>query len=411
MAPAIARHGAGSVKQILRELQNQWRAARSAPAWSGDAAAWAEAVAHALDHSGYRPLFNLTGTVIHTNLGRALPSRALFDAVADLVTRPMNLEFDIASGRRGDREAPVTRRLRLLTGAAAATVVNNGAAALMLVLNTLARDRTVPVSRGELIEIGGSFRLPDIMERAGCRLLEVGTTNRTHPEDFAATADRAPALLLKVHPSNFSIQGFTRETSTRELAGVAADLGVPLCVDLGSGSLVDLTRWNLPAEPTPAQVLAQGAACNHNPMKRALRADKITLALLEQLLALYDTPDRLPETLPLLHTLTLPADVLTERGERVAATLAPRLPGACIEVVASECQIGSGALPDRPLPSIAVRITPASGTDAEALHAEFRRLPVPVVGRVSRGALWLDMRGAEPLEALLASLAAAEPAP
>ncbi len=199
MAPAVARHGHESVKSALRRLQTDWRAARTAPPWSDDPEAWAAAVDEVLAASGYRPVFNLSGTVIHTNLGRALPSRALFDEVADLVTRPMTLEFDLATGRRGDREAPVERRLRLLTGAAAATVVNNNAAALMLVLNSLARDRAVPVSRGELIEIGGSFRLPDIMERAGCRLLEVGTTNRTHPEDFTATADRAPAMLLKVH--------------------------------------------------------------------------------------------------------------------------------------------------------------------------------------------------------------------
>jgi len=438
LAGAIARYGAISVKQTLRDLQNESRAARSAPAWSGDPGAWADAVERALGTAGYRAVFNLTGTVVHTNLGRALPSRSLFDAVADLVTRPMTLEFDLASGRRGDREGPVARRLRLLTGAEAATVVNNGAAALMLVLNTLARDRTVPVSRGELIEIGGSFRLPEIMERAGCRLLEVGTTNRTRPGDFVATGDRSPAMLLKVHPSNFSIQGFTREITTAELADVARSLDVPLCVDLGSGSLVDLTRWALPAEPTPAQVLSQGAdlvtfsgdkllggvqagiivgdaalvaACNRNPMKRALRADKVTLALLERLLALYEDPDSLPQTLPLLRTLTLPADLLTERAERVAATLARQLPDATLEVVASDCQIGSGALPDRPLPSVAVRITPRPAGEADALHARLRRLPTPVVGRVSRGAVWLDMRGADPLEALLSSLAALETSP
>lgn len=438
LADTIARHGPASVKQTLRDLQNEWRTAHRAPAWSDDAGAWADAVERAIGNSGYRAVFNLTGTVIHTNLGRALPSRALFDAVADLVTRPMTLEFDLASGRRGDREGPVARRLRLLTGAEAATVVNNGAAALLLVLNTLARDRAVPVSRGELIEIGGSFRLPDIMERAGCRLLEVGTTNRTHPEDFAATGERSPAMLLKVHPSNFSIQGFTREASTAELAGVARQLDVPLCVDLGSGSLVDLTRWGLPAEPTPTQVLGHGAdlvtfsgdkllggvqagiivgdaalvaACNRNPMKRALRADKVTLALLERLLALYEDPDSLPQTLPLLRTLTLPADVLTERADQVAGTLTRQLPDASVAVVASECQIGSGALPDRPLPSVAVRIDPGRAAAADALHAALRRLPTPVVGRVNRGAVWLDMRGAEPLEALLASLAALDLAP
>src|SRR5690606_39167447 len=272
-------------------------------------------------------VFNLTGTVLHTNLGRALPAPELFDAVRDLATRPMNLEFDLTTGVRGVRDAPVVRRLVLLTGAEAATVVNNNAAALLLVLNTLAHDRPVPVSRGELIEIGGSFRLPEIMERAGCRLLEVGTTNRTHPADFRRALAERPALLLKVHPSNFHISGFTRAVSTRELAGIARGAGVPLCVDLGSGTLVDLARWGLPHEPTPAEVLRHGAdlvtfsgdkllggvqaglivgrrdlidALNANPLKRALRPDKVTLALLDRTLALYEEPDTLPMRLPLL---------------------------------------------------------------------------------------------------------------
>jgi len=438
-AALAAAHGRALVIEALRDATNTLREVigkYGAGALPADVEAHLVAEARRqvtrLMADSLKPVINLTGTVLHTNLGRApLPP----EAVAAMVRAAgaSNVEYDLERGRRGERDQHVEGWLRRLTGAEAALAVNNNAAAVLLVLNTLARGRQVPVSRGELIEIGGAFRMPDIMARAGCRLLEVGTTNRTHPADFAATADHAPAMLLKVHPSNFSIQGFTRESSTGELADVAGSLGVPLCVDLGSGSLVDLTRWGLPAEPTPAQVLAQGAnlvtfsgdkllggvqagiivgdaelvaACNRNTMKRALRADKITLALLEQLLGLYEDPDSLPQTLPLLRTLTQPIDALTERAEQVSATLAPRLPAATVEVVDSECQIGSGALPDRPLPSVAVRITPAPGTDVDALHAGFRNLPVPVVGRVTRGALWLDMRGAEPLEALLASLAA-----
>ena len=242
LAPLVAAHGVISVKQALRTLQAAWRERRAAPPWSDQPEAWAAAVEQALG-GGYRTVFNLTGTVIHTNLGRAVLDRGLFDEVADLVTRPLTLEFDLDSGRRGHRDGPVERRLCALTGAEAACVVNNNAAAWMLVLNSRALDHAVPVSRGELIEIGGSFRLPDIMARAGCRLLEVGTTNRTHARDFRDTAGQAPALLLKVHPSNFSIQGFTHEVPLPELAAVARELGVPLCVDLGSGSLVDLTRW------------------------------------------------------------------------------------------------------------------------------------------------------------------------
>lgn len=428
LAQALLTYGPLTVKDALRTLQSQWRERREAPDWADDPQAWGAEVDAILRHRGYRPVFNLTGTVIHTNLGRALPSAALFDAVRDLVTRPMNLEFDLATGARGDRDGPVEHRLTLLTGAEAATVVNNNAAALLLVLNTLARDRTVPVSRGELVEIGGSFRLPDIMERAGSRLLEIGTTNRTHPEDFAAAADEQAAMLLKVHPSNFHMSGFTRSVGIAELAAIAAPRGIPVCVDLGSGTLVDLTRWGLPHEPTPAEMLAQGAdlvtfsgdkllggvqagiilgsrklidACKRNPMKRALRPDKVTLAFLDALLARYEDPQSLTEHLPLLRTLTLPMDELRARGRAVAQVLQQRLPESDIQQVDSEAQIGSGSLPDQRLPSIALRLEGAGDLSPRNLHSRLRTLRVPVIGRLGRGALWLDMRGAEPLNELL----------
>jgi L-seryl-tRNA(Ser) seleniumtransferase len=377
-------------------------------------------------------VFNLTGTIIHTNLGRALPSAEMFDAVRDLATRPMNLEFDLTTGKRGDRDAPVERRLTLLTGAEAATVVNNNAAALMLVLNTLALGKTVPVSRGELIEIGGSFRLPDVMERAGCRLIEVGTTNRTHPDDFAVAAEHAPALLLKIHPSNFHISGFTRAVSIPELAELAQRQGIPLCVDLGSGTLVDLSRWGLPHEPTPQEVLSQGAdlvtfsgdkllggvqagiivgrrdlvdACKRNPLKRALRPDKLTLAFLDRTLALYEEPAQLATRLPLLRTLTLSMDELSARARDVAAVLADRLPGYRIDTPASESQIGSGSLPDQALPSVAVRISHDDNGLLPPLQGALRGLSVPVIGRIGQNSLWLDMRGAEPMDELRAVLA------
>jgi len=433
MAPLVADFGAETVKQALRRLQAEWRACRLAPEWATDPVACAARVARDLAGSGYRAVFNLTGTIIHTNLGRALPSIELFDSVRDLVTRPMNLEFDLSTGRRGDREAPVERRLTLLTGAESATVVNNNAAALLLVLNTLARDRMVPVSRGELIEIGGSFRLPDLMERAGCRLLEVGTTNRTHPSDFAATAGHRPALLLKIHPSNFHIEGFTRSVSIPELAEQARAQGIPLCVDLGSGTLVDLARWGLPHEPTPQEVLAQGAdlvtfsgdkllggiqsglivgrrdlveACRNNPMKRALRPDKITLTFLDRTLALYENPAELAARLPLLRTLTTPLQELVARAARLRDLLAQRLPGYGVVAAESECQIGSGSLPDQSLPSVALRITHEDDKRLQALQAALRKLPVPVIARLSQGSVWLDMRGAERLDELAATLSA-----
>ncbi len=429
MAAVVAAYGPESVKQVLRTLQEGWRSRRIVPAWAADAAAWATEAARLLEPHGYRPVFNLTGTIIHTNLGRALLSRELFDSVAELVTRPMNLEYDLTTGSRGDRDRPVERRLSLLTGAEAATVVNNNAAALMLVLNTLARDRPVPVSRGELIEIGGSFRLPEIMERSGCRLLEVGTTNRTRADDYRGVSGHG--LLLKVHPSNFHISGFTEAPGIPELAAVAAEQRVPLCVDLGSGTLVDLTRWGLPPEPTPQQMLSQGAdlvtfsgdkllggvqaglivgrrdlvdACKRNPMKRALRPDKVTLAFLDRTLALYEDPDSLAERLPLLRTLTIPEPALTARAERVAAVLRRAAPAFGITSRPSRCQIGSGALPDRTVPSVAVHVGHAGEHAIRGLHERLRRLPVPVIGRIHQGALWLDMRGADPLEDLEAQL-------
>jgi len=433
LAPAIERHGAAAVKETLRTLQAGWRRERRAPDWSGSATGYVSAVAQALDPQGYRRVFNLTGTLLHTNLGRApLPATA-FDAVRALVTGPMNLEFDLATGRRGEREAPVEARLRRLTGAPAATVVNNCAAALMLVLNTLALGRQVPVSRGELIEIGGSFRLPEIMERAGCRLVEVGATNRTHLGDYAAAIDTGTAMLLKVHPSNFRIQGFTHAPGIREIAAFARERDLPFCVDLGSGALVDFERWGLPHEPTPREVLAQGAdlvifsgdklmgavqsglivgredlvaACRQNPMKRALRADKVTLALLDQTLAIYEDPARLAAELPMMQWLCVPIAELERRGHALADHLGERLaPAYRITIESSPAEMGSGSLPEEAIASLAIAID-AEDRSLRALLAALRALPVPVIGRIGQGRLWLDLRGADPLQELMESLGA-----
>lgn len=431
LGTALQRYGEPKVKATLRELQAGWRADGEGPDWAGTAAGYADAMADLLGHQSYTPVFNLTGTIIHTNLGRALVSKELYRSVEPLVTRPMNLEYDLAAGRRGDREKFVEDRLTLLTGAEAATVVNNGAAALMLMLNSLALGRTVPVSRGELIEIGGSFRLPDIMTRSGCELVEVGTTNRTHLKDFAGAIDEHTGMLLKVHPSNYHIAGFTSEVALSELAGLAAERQLPLAVDLGSGTLVDLTRYGLPHEPMPQEVLAQGAdlvsfsgdkllgatqagivvgrkdliaALKRNPMKRALRPDKLTLAFLEKTLALYDEPESLAERLPLLRTMTTSAAELDDRADRLRAHLAPLCPGFDLNVEQSDCQIGSGSLPDRRLPSMAVTLAHAEERQVRDLLEALRGLPVPVIGRISDGRIWLDMRGAEELDALLENL-------
>jgi len=424
----LERYGEPKVKAKLRALQTGWRAEGQGPDWAGEPAGYARAVTEDLGQQSYTPVFNLTGTIIHTNLGRALLSPELYRAVEPLVTQPINLEYDLDAGRRGDREKFVEDRLTLLTGAEAATVVNNGAAALMLMLNSLALGRTVPVSRGELIEIGGSFRLPDIMTRSGCELIEVGTTNRTHLKDFAGAIDARTGLLLKVHPSNYHISGFTKEVSLSELAGLARERDLPLAVDLGSGTLVDLTRYGLPHEPMPQEVLAQGAdlvsfsgdkllgatqagivvgkaeliaELKKNPMKRALRPDKLTLAFLEQTLKLYDEPETLADNLPLLRTMTTSLDTLTERAKRMQDALTPLLPGFTVSVTESDCQIGSGSLPDRRLPSVAVTIRHAQEGQVRSLLESMRRLTVPVVGRIREGQIWLDMRGASRLDALI----------
>ncbi len=427
LAMLLASHGQETIKSALRELQAVLRAGQDIPEWSTRAAGYADALAQQFGSSGYRPVFNLTGTVIHTNLGRALLDSTMWRAIEPLVTRPMNLEFDLESGRRGSRESFVTERLAVLCGAEAACVVNNGAAALLLMLNTFALGKTVPVSRGELIEIGGSFRLPEIMARSGATLLEVGTTNRTRASDFAKVVDQS-ALLLKVHPSNYHIEGFTETPANREMADIAVNRGIPFVVDLGSGALVDLKRFGLPHEPTPREVLAEGAdlvsfsgdkllgsvqaglivgrkdlidALNKNPLKRALRCDKVTLALLDATLKLYEQPDVLALKLPLLRVLTLPEATLKARAQAVQSVLARAIPDAAVIIESATAQIGSGSLPDQALLSWCVAVRNKS---LDALAASLRHLRVPVIGRVQKDTLWLDMRGADPLDELLAVL-------
>lgn len=368
-----------------------------------------------------RTVFNMTGTVLHTNLGRApLPLQAAA-AAAEALAHSTNLEFDLTTGRRGERDDHVRDLLRELTGAEDATVVNNNAAAVLLALNTLALGREVPVSRGELIEIGGSFRLPDIFARAGVKLVEVGTTNRTHAKDFSGALSPATGALLRVHMANYAISGFTAMVAISDLVSIARDAGVPLLEDLGSGSLVDLRRWGLPHEPTPAESVRQGvdivcfsgdkllggpqaglivgragliAQLNANPLKRALRLDKARLAALEQVLLLYLNPERLAERLPALRLLT--------RGQSdIAATvyrLQPALSawaGRIAKICDCRSQIGSGALPVDLLPSCAITF---GGDGIDALSARLRALRRPVIGRIGQGRLWLDARCLEEAE-------------
>jgi L-seryl-tRNA(Ser) seleniumtransferase len=347
-------------------------------------------------------VFNLTGTVLHTNLGRAVLPPEAIAAVAAAAGAPCNLEYDLDAGRRGERDGHVEDLLVRLSGAEAACAVNNNAAAVLVTLNTLALRKEVAVSRGELIEIGGSFRMPDIMARAGCRLREVGATNRTHAKDYTAAVGPRTALFMKVHTSNYTVEGFSAAVPVGELAALARDHGVALVVDLGSGTLIDLARYGLAHEPTVAETLAQGAdlvrRIRRNPMKRAMRCDKMTIAALAQVLRLHGDPDRLAERLPTLRHLSRPAEEIEAQARRLAPALAGCLAEkATIAVAPCQSQIGSGALPVERLPSAALVIRPAtgkrgSGAALKRIARALRGLPVPVIGRIHDGACVLDLR-------------------
>ena len=416
-AALVARHGRAAVTDAVRGVLAVLRAAKTPALGAADAV-----LARAAENLGrssrpsLRPVFNLTGTVVHTNFGRAqLPEEAI-EAMAAAARDPVNLEYDLETGKRGERDAHVEEILCRLTGAEAATVVNNNAAALLLVLSALAARREVPVSRGELIEIGGSFRLPELMARSGCRLREVGTTNRTHLSDFADALGPKTGLLLKVHASNFSIEGFTAAVPEADLARLCRERKLPFVVDLGSGTLIDLRRFGLPHEPTAEESLAQGAdivtfsgdkllggpqagiivgradlmaRVRRSPLRRALRVDKLTLAALGAVLRLYLDPDRLAERVPVLRMLARPEGEIRAMAERLRPLVEKALGvKSAVEVIGCESQIGSGALPTQRISSAGLAIRPGG----DRLAAAFRRLPVPVIGRIYQGAFILDLR-------------------
>lgn len=436
-ARLIGVHGRLRVVQTLRNVLQHWRSVPDAPVSLSEQevlARCAEQLARE-EMPSLRPVFNLSGTVLHTNLGRALLARSAVEAATAAMTQPANLEFDVGRGERGERDTHVEGLLCRLTGAEAATIVNNNAAAVLLLLATLAARREVVVSRGELVEIGGAFRVPDVMTRAGCRLREVGTTNRTHLRDYEEAAGPRTAAFMKVHASNYAIQGFTAEVPQGELGELARRLGLPLLIDLGSGSLIDLQQFGLPAEPTVREAVGDGAAAvtfsgdkllggpqcgivvgsrelvrrlRANPLKRALRVDKITLAALEATLRLYLDPQRACRELPTLRLLTRSRADIRGQAQRLAPLVQARL-GSCANVAVEDCmsQIGSGSRPVDLLPSAAIVVRPPSrGATAAQLAQALRGLPRPVVGRVQKGAVVLDLRCLDDEDAFVAQLSA-----
>jgi L-seryl-tRNA(Ser) seleniumtransferase len=384
-----------------------------------------------------RTVINATGVVLHTNLGRAPLAEDAVTALLTVGRGAANLELDLVTGRRGERDALVAEDLCALTGAEAALVVNNNAAAVLLVLNTLAPDRDVIVSRGELVEIGGAFRIPDVMAKSGARLREVGTTNRTHPDDYRRAIGPTTALLLKVHTSNYRVVGFTASVDLPELVALAREANVPVVEDLGSGALVDLSTWGLPREPVVRERIAAGAdlvtfsgdkllggpqagivvgrrelvaRLASNPLRRALRPDKLTLAALGATLRLYRESRDLTASLPVLRWLTRPLADLERVGGATAPELERRLgSGYHVTVVASECEVGSGAVPAVALPSRALAVEHAE-VGAERIAARFRAARPPVLGRVHDGRFLLDLRGIFTPADLAVDLAI-EPAP
>ena len=374
---------------------------------------------HRLEQPRFRRVINGTGVIIHTNLGRSILPEATMQMLHQAGGRYSNLEFNLATGKRGSRYSLVEELLCELTGAESALVVNNNAAAVLIVLETLASQREVIVSRGQLVEIGGSFRIPDVMARSGARLVEVGATNRTHLKDYQAAITEDTGLLLKVHCSNYRIIGFTCEVSNEELVQLGRAHQLPVVEDLGSGCLVDLSPFGLEKEPTVQEVIRSGVdvvtfsgdkllggpqagiilgsrevvdRIKKNPINRAMRIDKFTLAGLESILRLYRDPQTVFEKIPTLAMISAPVQQVDRRAQRLVRWLRKSIAAYCtVKVVNIMSRVGGGAMPVQNLASRGLALQPLSLTVSH-LEAALRCLDVPIIGRIEDDRLLLDMR-------------------
>lgn len=436
---AVERFGRYAAAKAIRAGLERWRSSKRSECPDAIGVEQAGEVAMEIllqeNRASQRRVFNLTGTVLHTNLGRAVMAEEAVQAAVEAMRHPTSLEFSLDGGARGERDDHVRGLVRELTGAEDACMVNNNAAALLLALATHAPRKEVVVSRGELIEIGGAFRLPEIMRRAGARLREVGTTNRTHLRDFEEAVCTGTGAVLKAHTSNYEIQGFTASVQPKKLADLCRGRGVPFIDDLGSGTLVDFARWGVKRERTVRDALEDGAdlvtfsgdkllggpqcgfvvgrselvrACARNHLKRTLRLDKIRLAALEATLKLYRDPDRLAERLPTLRYVSRRGEDVRKQAERLLAQFAELLPeGYLAEVRDCGSQIGSGSMPTDTLPSAALAVVPTARRKGRALDeiaSRLRGLSIPIVGRIKDDALLLDLRCLDDEDGFLVTL-------
>ena len=429
---------------VVYELRNLLQQARlhiqqhqQLPGYFSDFSVLYKKVSHDLQlqqQVAIKKVHNLTGTVLHTNLGRALWGQSAQQAALAAMQENVALEFDLNQGKRSHRDQYISELLAKLCGAEAACIVNNNAAAVLLMLATFAAGKEVILSRGELIEIGGAFRIPDIMQQAGCRLVEVGTTNRTRLSDYQSHINENTALLMKVHSSNYQICGFTENVDEAELVQLARQQQIPLISDLGSGALIDLSRYGLPPEPTPQKMLAAGVdlvsfsgdkllggpqagiivgkktyidRLQQHPLKRALRCDKVILAGLEATLRDYLFSEKLNENNPTLRLLTQDIATLRPLADELLQKLKEKLSADyLLQIESSSAQIGSGSQPMHRIPSLAITLQPYSGKndDLMQLIRSLKQLSQPIIGRIEQQKLWLDLRSVANPQQLLTIL-------